>query len=73
MKKIWVLFGLSIIYAALLTPLMATSMWLIAHVPETFDLGYYGLIFLWLLASMVISGGMVLVYNFIYYETDLLD
>lgn len=73
MKKSLTLVGLSIAYAALLTPLMATFMWLISHVPETFDLGYYGLIFLWLLGSMVISGGMVLVYNFIYYEADLLD
>jgi len=73
MKKIWGFLGLSIIYAALLTPLVATAMWLIAHVPETFDLGYYGLIFLWLLASMVIGGGMVLVYSFIHYKTDLLD
>lgn len=73
MKKFLALIGLSIIYAGLLTPLMATFMWLISHVPETFDFGYYGLIFLWLLGSMVISGGMVLVYNFVYYETDLLD
>lgn len=73
MKKFLALIGLSIIYAGLLTPLIAAFIWLISHVPETFDLGYYGLIFLWLLGSMVISGGMMLIYNFIYYETDLLD
>ena len=73
MKKFLVLAGLSIIYAVLLTPLTVLSIWVFTHMPETFDLGYYGLVFLLLITSMAIGGSSVLVINYINYKTELLD
>ena len=73
MKKLITLSVLGIIYAALLTPLVVLYIWVATHMPETFDLGYYGLVFLLLLTSMGIGGSSVLVIDFINYKTDLLD
>lgn len=73
MKKFIVLSVLGIVYAALLTPLTVLFMWVATHMPETFDLGYYGLVFLLLVTSMAIGGSSVLVIDFVNYKTDLLD
>ena len=72
MKKFIVLSILGIVYAVLLTPVTVLFIWVATHVPETFDLGYYGLVFL-LLTSMGISSSSILVIDFINYKTDLLD
>jgi len=73
MKKFIVLSILGIVYAVLLTPVTVLFIWVATHTPETFDLGYYGLVFLLLLTSMGISSSSILVIDFINYKTDLLD
>ena len=73
MKKFIVLSILGIVYAVLLTPVTVSFIWVATHMPETFDLGYYGLVFLLLLTSMGISSSSILVIDFINYKTDLLD
>ena len=73
MKKFIVLSILGIVYAVLLTPVTVLFIWVATHMPETFDLGYYGLVFLLLLTSMGISSSSILIIDYINYETDLLD
>jgi len=45
MKKAGYLFGAGTMYAIYLVLIVSGGMYLLSHIPETFDLGYVGLVF----------------------------
>lgn len=54
MKNLGVLFGTGMVYIIYLVVLASAGMYLIAHIPETFDLGYVGMVLVYLFALAAI-------------------
>lgn len=61
MKKSEVLFGAGTMYAIYAVLIISGGAYLTAHIPETFDLGYVGLVFMCLFAILSVIRSIPLV------------
>ena len=61
MKKPEMLFGAGTMYAIYLVLIISGGAYLVVHIPETFDLGYVGLVFMCLFAILAVIRSVPLV------------